>query len=112
MVTFGFGVSTADAFGWWDDDGGPTGPDPEPVVGAASQGIPEALGPIVYNDLEDAVTRRHPVLAEAKQRLLEAGAVGVVMCGSGPTLAAILPTDGRFEPPAGLSTQLISTVGD
>jgi 4-diphosphocytidyl-2-C-methyl-D-erythritol kinase len=111
MVTFPFGVSTAEAFRWWDEEEGPTGPDPEPVLAAAAEGIAEALGTLIYNDLEDAVIRRRPAIAEAKERLLEAGAVGVTMCGSGPTLAALLPTDGRFEPPEDLDVRFIRTVG-
>jgi 4-diphosphocytidyl-2-C-methyl-D-erythritol kinase len=112
LVTFSFGVSTADAFRWWDEDGGHTGSDPEPLLEAIESGKPELLGALLYNDLEDAVTRRHSAIREAKGRLLDAGAAGVVMCGSGPTLAALLPSDADFEPPEGLETRLVRSAAD
>lgn len=90
LVTFPFGVRTADAFGWWDEDATGTGPDPEPVLKAARNGDAEALGPLLFNDLEAPVMRRHPEVRRAKERLLDSGAVGAVMCGSGPTVAGLL----------------------
>jgi 4-diphosphocytidyl-2-C-methyl-D-erythritol kinase len=111
LVTFPFGVSTTDAFRWWDEDGGRTGPDPEQVVRATRHGNPGLLGSLLYNDLEDAVTRRHSAIGEAKDRLLDAGAAGVVMSGSGPSLTALLPSDGDFDPPEGLQTRLVRSVG-
>jgi 4-diphosphocytidyl-2-C-methyl-D-erythritol kinase len=110
LVTFAFGISTAEAFDWWDEDGR-TGPDPEPALAAAVAGVPEGLGNLLYNDLEAAVLQRRPAVREAKERLISAGAAGVVMCGSGPTLAALLPSQGTFEPPEGLDIQLLRTVG-
>lgn len=109
LVTFPFGLSTGDVFDWWDRDGGQTGPDPRPALAAAAEGIPDLLGRHLYNDLEDPVLRRVPEVKEAKARLLDAAA-GVVMCGSGPTLAALLPSDGSFEPPGDLPVRLVRTV--
>jgi 4-diphosphocytidyl-2-C-methyl-D-erythritol kinase len=111
LITFPFGVSTAEAFGWWDDDGGRTGPEPEPALAAAREGRPEALGDLLHNDLEHVVIQRRPAIGQAKERLLAAGAAGVVMCGSGPTLAALIPLEGGFEPPDGLDVQVLRSVG-
>jgi 4-diphosphocytidyl-2-C-methyl-D-erythritol kinase len=91
LEIFSFPVRTADAFRWWEEDGGATGPDPAALMEAAREGNTEAVGGLLYNDLEEPVLRRHPVVREAKDRLLSAGASGVVMCGSGPTLAAMFP---------------------
>jgi 4-diphosphocytidyl-2-C-methyl-D-erythritol kinase len=110
LVTFPFGISTADAFRWWDKDDGRPGPDPAPAIDAARLGVPETLGSLVYNDLEDVVIRRHPAIGEARQQLLDAGAAGVVMCGSGPTLAALLPSNESFEPPGDLPVRIVRTV--
>jgi len=110
LVTFPFGISTGEVFRWWDQDGGRVGPDPGPAAAAASKGVPGALGQLLYNDLEDVVIRRHPAIGQAKQQLLEAGAVGVVMCGSGPTLAALLPSGEGFKPPPDLPTRFVTTV--
>ena len=89
LVPQSFTVRTRDAFTWWDDDGGPIGPDRRPLVSAARAGDVAALGPLVYNDLEDPVTRRHPEVGDARKWLLDGGATGVVMCGSGPTVAGL-----------------------
>jgi len=94
LITFPFGVSTGEAYSWWDEDGGGTGPDPASVVSAAEDGDPWVLGGLLFNDLEAPVTRRHPEIGLAKRRLLAAGALGAVMCGSGPTMAGLLPPEG------------------
>jgi 4-diphosphocytidyl-2-C-methyl-D-erythritol kinase len=112
LVVFPFGVSTADAFRWWDEDGGRTGPDPDQALSAAADGRVEALGAHLHNDLQDFVLRRFPPVREARDRLLRSGAAGVVMCGSGPTLAALLYSDASFEPPEGLETLVLRTVNE
>jgi 4-diphosphocytidyl-2-C-methyl-D-erythritol kinase len=89
VVHFDFGVRSPDAYRWWDEDEGVTGPDPEPLLQAAAAGDAEALGPLLFNDLEEAVTRRHPAVGEAKQRLLAAGALGAVMSGSGSSVVGL-----------------------
>lgn len=89
VVSFDFGVRSPDAYRWWDEDRGSTGPDPEPLLAAAAAGDAEALGPLLFNDLEPSVFARHPRTAEAKQRLLEAGALGAVMSGSGSSVVGL-----------------------
>jgi 4-diphosphocytidyl-2-C-methyl-D-erythritol kinase len=80
LVTFGFGVRTADAYRWWDEDGGPHA---DPAT--------EVAGYPVANNLEGAVMRRNPRIRAARDLLVRAGAMTAVMCGSGPSVAAILP---------------------
>ena len=94
VVTFPFGVSTRDAFAWWDEAHGTTGPDPSPLVEAALSGG-EALGGLLFNDLEGVVVRRHPEIGEARRALLAGGAFGAVMSGSGPTVVGCLSPPGR-----------------
>jgi 4-diphosphocytidyl-2-C-methyl-D-erythritol kinase len=89
LVPQPFPVSTADAYRWWDEDGGATGPEPEPLLEATRQGRPDELGGMLFNDLEGSVARRHPEVATATERALGAGALGTVMSGSGPTVAAL-----------------------
>ena len=92
LVTFDFGVFTRDAYAWWDEDGGETGPPVEPLAGGLI-GPPEEPAAVMFNDLEAPVVQRHPRIAEAKQALLSAGALGAVMSGSGPAVAGLLPND-------------------
>ncbi len=85
---FGFPVRTAEAYSWWDDE--PTsGPDPGVLIAALEAGNVALLGPSLFNDLQQPVARRHAPVTEAIDALLEAGAVGAVMTGSGPTVVAL-----------------------
>jgi 4-diphosphocytidyl-2-C-methyl-D-erythritol kinase len=99
LATFDFGVHTADAFRWWDEDGAVTGPPIDSVLGALGrpQEPSDAFARSLSNDLEPCVIARNPRIGEVKDELLSAGAAGVVMSGSGPSLAAIAsPAGGRF----------------
>jgi 4-diphosphocytidyl-2-C-methyl-D-erythritol kinase len=80
-----FGVSTAEAFRWWDED--------HPARALARDGagsLVDVTGgarlPACGNDLEPPVTRRHPVLLEIRQELERAGAEAAAMTGSGSTI--------------------------
>jgi 4-diphosphocytidyl-2-C-methyl-D-erythritol kinase len=68
-----FGVSTRDAYRWFDEIG---------------PGDSE-------NDLERAVFAHHPELAAAKGALREAGALRALMSGSGSAVYGIMPSVGR-----------------
>jgi 4-diphosphocytidyl-2-C-methyl-D-erythritol kinase len=89
LLTKSFGVSAADAYRWWDEDGGRSGPHPQPAIDALRAGDLEVLHGLLFNDLERPVSRRHPQILEATRRLLEAGALAAIMCGSGPTVAGL-----------------------
>jgi 4-diphosphocytidyl-2-C-methyl-D-erythritol kinase len=89
VVHFDFGVRSPDAYRWWDEDGAAAGPDPDPLLEAAAAGDAAALGPLLFNDLEAVVARRHPAVGEAKQQLLATGALGAVMSGSGSSVVGL-----------------------
>jgi 4-diphosphocytidyl-2-C-methyl-D-erythritol kinase len=104
LLPFRFGVSTRDAYAWWGEEGG-TGPEPGHLIEAAREGDAEEVGRLLFNDLEPGVLRRHPEIATAKQRLLDAGAAGVVLCGSGPTLAALVRKDRDLRVDGGIDVE-------
>lgn len=83
------GVRSPEAYRWWDEDRGPTGPDPAPLLEAAAAGDVETLGPLLFNDLEPPVFARRPDIAAAKEGLLRAGALGAVMSGSGSSVVGL-----------------------
>jgi 4-diphosphocytidyl-2-C-methyl-D-erythritol kinase len=85
---FAFGVSSADAYAWWDERAA-TGPDPGALIAAAEAGNDELLGSALFNDLQEPVVARHPEIAETIDALVAAGAYGAVMSGSGPTVVAL-----------------------
>jgi 4-diphosphocytidyl-2-C-methyl-D-erythritol kinase len=85
---FDLAVSSADAYAWWDEEP-MTGPDPGALIAALETGNVELLGPSVFNDLQGPVVRRHPQIERTIAAFLEAGALGAVMTGSGPTVVAL-----------------------
>ncbi|MDQ4107357.1 MAG: 4-(cytidine 5'-diphospho)-2-C-methyl-D-erythritol kinase [Actinomycetota bacterium] len=85
---FGFGVTSADAYAWWDERAA-TGPDPGALIAAAEAGNDQLLGSALYNDLQGPVAARHPEVTETVATFLDAGAHGAVMSGSGPTVVAL-----------------------
>jgi 4-diphosphocytidyl-2-C-methyl-D-erythritol kinase len=85
---FAFGVSSADAYAWWDGHA-TTGPDPGALIAAAEAGDDALLGSALYNDLQAPVAERHPEIAETIDAFVGAGALGAVMTGSGPTVVAL-----------------------
>ncbi|MBA3737184.1 MAG: 4-(cytidine 5'-diphospho)-2-C-methyl-D-erythritol kinase [Actinobacteria bacterium] len=85
---FAFGVSSADAYAWWDAAAA-TGPDPEALIAAAEAGNDELLGSALYNDLQGPVAAHHPEISETVAAFIEAGAHGALMSGSGPTVVAL-----------------------
>lgn len=74
-----FGVSTAEAYKWFD-----TEPHPKrPVSKKLLPGTWPEWAMNLRNDLEGVVTRHHPTISRIRQSLLEAGAVYAAMSGSG-----------------------------
>ncbi|MBI5236779.1 MAG: 4-(cytidine 5'-diphospho)-2-C-methyl-D-erythritol kinase [Deltaproteobacteria bacterium] len=48
-----------------------------------------AVRGLLVNDLESITIKRYPEIARLKERLLEAGAIGALMSGSGPTVFGV-----------------------
>jgi len=48
---------------------------------------------LLHNDLEPVTMRRYPVVGEIKQRLMESGAIGSLMSGSGPTVFGVFNSE-------------------
>jgi 4-diphosphocytidyl-2-C-methyl-D-erythritol kinase len=96
LKPFGFEVRTPDAFAWWDEHQ-VTGPDSGALVAAAETGNLDLLGSALFNDLQPGVAARHPQIARTIERFEEAGTLGAVMSGSGPTVAALASTLSHAE---------------
>ncbi len=88
LVMPSFGVSTPQAFQWWDEDAGRPG-----APGPAGTPSPGGDRPAVLNDLEAPVVGRHPQLAEIRDHLLGAGASAAAMTGSGSTMFGLFATE-------------------
>lgn len=94
-----FGISTAEAYGWYDEERA-AGYRP----GAPSEAAPREFQVLpvpwpsraaqMINDLEGPVARRHPEIAQVKLQLRQAGAVGASMSGSGSAIYGLFRTRG------------------
>lgn len=92
-----FRVETAAAYGWLEEDRGSPRPAPGalPVPGALP--APERLArwdvlrALAENDFHGPVFRRHPVLADARGAMLNAGASLSLLAGSGSALFGVFP---------------------
>jgi 4-diphosphocytidyl-2-C-methyl-D-erythritol kinase len=73
-----FGVSTAEAFAWWDA---------EPTRGAGE----------AANDLQAVVAARHPIIQRIATRLRRSGASEALMTGSGSTVFGLFPGRGAAD---------------
>jgi 4-diphosphocytidyl-2-C-methyl-D-erythritol kinase len=56
------------------------------MVEALAAGKAKEVGLLLHNDLEAAALRLRPELIEKKELILQAGALGACLSGSGPTL--------------------------
>jgi 4-diphosphocytidyl-2-C-methyl-D-erythritol kinase len=76
----GFGVATAEAYRWFDDESRRLVREPAPR--AIPPGWP-AWSATLRNDLEAPVVRHHPAVGRIRQSLVDAGATFAAMSGSG-----------------------------
>ena len=76
----GFGVATADAYRWFDEESRRSAREPAPR--AIPPGWP-AWSATLRNDLEAPVVRHHPAIGRIRQSLVDAGAAFAAMSGSG-----------------------------
>ncbi|GEN79736.1 4-(cytidine 5'-diphospho)-2-C-methyl-D-erythritol kinase [Actinotalea fermentans] len=93
------GLSTPEVFGAFDALVG-AAVDPDPVVDdallrALLAGDAEAVGAALSNDLQHAALELAPELAETLAVAEDAGALGVVVSGSGPTVVALAASPGH-----------------
>ena len=81
-----FGVSTASVYRAYVPGKLEKTPHCRNMVEAIENRDPGAIARSLYNALEPVTFAMHPEVAEIKERLLEAGALGALMSGSGPTV--------------------------
>lgn len=69
-------------------------PGPAPMTMALGAGDVSEIAASLYNDLEPAAFSLRPELADKRAVLMEAGALGAAMTGSGPTMFGIAADEG------------------
>jgi 4-diphosphocytidyl-2-C-methyl-D-erythritol kinase len=82
LIVPGFGVSSGDAYRWYDEERVPerghVPPDPQYVPGPWPSRAAQMI-----NDLERPIARHHPEIDQMKTALRRAGALAAAMSGSG-----------------------------
>ena len=81
-----FGVSTRDAYGWYDLDS-------QGVLVDGTRQRPHAEA--AANDLQPPVVARHPELGQAIARLTSLGATQAMLSGSGSAVFGLFPDDAK-----------------
>ena len=66
-----------------------------PMALALGLGDVDAIATLLHNDLESPAFRLRPHLAKLKTAMLDAGALGAVMSGSGPTMIGLARDQGH-----------------
>ena len=84
-------VSTAWVYGNYRDAAGNRRRDISSLRHSIEQPDFSAVADTLFNDLETVTVPAYPQVAEIKEQLLQAGAAGVLMSGSGPTVFALTP---------------------
>jgi 4-diphosphocytidyl-2-C-methyl-D-erythritol kinase len=101
-----FGVSTAEAYGWYDEDRGAGMREPRAELQMLPVPWPTRAAQMV-NDLEPPVMRRYPEIGALKGQLKEAGAVAAAMSGSGSAVFGLF----RTRPQAVGALRLVERAG-
>ncbi|BAF58277.1 4-diphosphocytidyl-2C-methyl-D-erythritol 2-phosphate synthase [Pelotomaculum thermopropionicum SI] len=81
-----FGVSTAEVYRAFKPGLNPKKADAQAMVRAIKKGDAADIAACLGNALEPVTVKMYPEVAEIKKKLMEAGALGALMAGSGPTV--------------------------
>ena len=93
-----FKISTAEAYKLWDEKSGRSGsPGSDHFMNALSSRSFTKLTGNLYNDFEPVMIDKHPVIGEIKQALLDNGAAGALMTGSGSVVFGIFRNEEKID---------------
>jgi 4-diphosphocytidyl-2-C-methyl-D-erythritol kinase len=88
LLSPGFSVGTAEAYGWVADARGPYAPEPA-LLDSSALSDWDRVAAVATNDFERVVARRHPRIAELVDELASLGAAPSMMSGSGSTVFGV-----------------------
>lgn len=96
-----FSIKTPELFARIDDRRSRVRPDTDGLIAAAAAGDLRGAARRMYNVFEDVLPpQRGREILSIKQRLLDAGALGAVMTGTGSAVFGIFPTAAAAKPAA------------
>lgn len=91
------GVPTAEIYRAIDAVPIPQHPQTEQMLDALEQGDLQKIGSLLYNVMEPITAGKHPVITEIRQTMLEHGALGACMSGSGSAVFGLYPDRNSAE---------------
>ncbi|MCM1149867.1 MAG: 4-(cytidine 5'-diphospho)-2-C-methyl-D-erythritol kinase, partial [Butyricicoccus sp.] len=92
-----FSVSTPELFRHVDERRGHNHPDTEGMISAIERGELRGVTQRLYNVFEDVPGRHRAAAAEIKSRMLDLGAMGTAMSGTGPSVFGVFEDMGQAE---------------
>jgi len=110
LVKPSFGVSTAAVYGALSRIPVNKRPDTRGMIEALGRGDIDGVAQKLSNVLEEVTAAMYPVVREIKSALLEAGALGAAMTGSGPTVFGIFRDERAAADAAGRLCRLPAEV--
>lgn len=92
-----FGISTPRLFALSDRSPASRHPDANAMLRALRADDPEAIGALLCNVLEEVALREHPEIEDIRRALLDAGACGARMTGSGSAVFGIFRSEAEAK---------------
>ena len=92
IATPEFSLSTAKIYHRWDEIGTTAGAELSDILGSMNSTDLPGICSKLTNSLEEVVFHDYPEVKEIKKRSLQAGALGCIMSGSGPSVFSIAET--------------------
>lgn len=89
ITTLPVQVSTAEVYRQFDEEGAAALGKEQEMLNALRRGDVGGIAGSLNNLLESVVLKRYPAVSETKDRALAAGAIAVLMSGSGPSVFAL-----------------------
>lgn len=93
LVKPNVGISTAVIYNKLDTAENLSHPDTDRVISAISAGDTKAVAENMSNIMETVTAGDCPEIVNIKKKMIELGAIGSIMSGSGPTVFGIFPDD-------------------
>lgn len=97
VVKPGLSISTKEAYEAFDARSEITHPDMEGMQAAIAKGSVLEIAKLLGNVLEEVSAGAHPIIYEVKEEMIEHGALGALMSGSGPSIFGIYPDEESLE---------------
>ena len=95
-----FSIKTPELFARIDDRRSRVHPDTDGLIAAAAAGDLRGAAQRMYNVFEDVLPRRSREILDIKRRLLNAGALGAVMTGTGSAVFGLFEDEAAAKPAA------------